>query len=70
MKIHKALNNNAAVVLDEKGHEKIVMGKGICFKKKAGDEIPEELAGLHVTFDTKIIRRIPRFIGMFALFGG
>ncbi|WWR22137.1 PRD domain-containing protein [Lachnospiraceae bacterium JLR.KK009] len=44
MKIHKALNNNAAVVLDEKGHEKIVMGKGICFKKKAGDEIPEELA--------------------------
>ncbi len=44
MKIYKALNNNAAVVLDEKGHEKIVMGKGICFKKKAGDEIPGELA--------------------------
>lgn len=36
MKIRKALNNNAAVVSDEKGQEKIVMGKGICFKKGAG----------------------------------
>lgn len=39
MKIFKILNNNVAVVLDEKGEEKIVMGKGICFKKKAGGEI-------------------------------
>ncbi len=44
MKIQKALNNNAAVVLDEKGREKIVMGKGICFKRGAGDEIPDEAA--------------------------
>lgn len=43
MKIRKALNNNAAVVLDEEGQEKIVMGRGICFKKRAGDDIPEEL---------------------------
>lgn len=42
MKIRKALNNNAAVVSDEKGQEKIVMGKGICFKKGAGDDIPDE----------------------------
>ena len=40
MKIFKILNNNVAVVLDEQGEEKIVMGKGICFKKKAGEEIP------------------------------
>ena len=39
MKIHKILNNNVAVVLDEHGDEKIVMGKGICFKKKAGEAI-------------------------------
>lgn len=39
MKIFKILNNNVAVVLDEKGEEKIVMGKGICFKKKAGGVI-------------------------------
>lgn len=42
MKIFKILNNNVAVVLDEKGQEKIVMGRGICFKKKAGEEISEE----------------------------
>lgn len=39
MKIFKILNNNAAVVLDDKDQEKIVMGRGICFKKKAGEEI-------------------------------
>ncbi|MDE6844630.1 MAG: PRD domain-containing protein [Lachnospiraceae bacterium] len=43
MKIWKSLNNNVAVVLDEKGQEKIVMGKGICFKKGAGDTIQDEL---------------------------
>lgn len=39
MRIFKALNNNVAVVIDEKDQEKIVMGRGICFKKKAGDDI-------------------------------
>ncbi len=42
MKIYKILNNNVAVVLNEAGEEKIVMGKGICFKKKTGEEIAEE----------------------------
>ncbi len=47
MKIFKILNNNVAVVLDEKGEEKIVMGRGICFKKKTGEEIlPEVRFGL------------------------
>ena len=39
MQISKILNNNAAVVRDEQGQEKIVMGKGICFQKKAGAAI-------------------------------
>lgn len=43
MKIFKTLNNNVAVVVDDKGQEKIVMGKGICFKKRSGDDIPEEV---------------------------
>ncbi len=43
MKIHKILNNNVAIVLDEKGEEKIVMGRGICFKKRIGDRIPVEV---------------------------
>lgn len=42
MKIEKSLNNNVAVVIDEQGEEKIVMGRGICFRKKAGDEILPE----------------------------
>ena len=39
MQISKILNNNAAVVRDEQGREKIVMGKGICFQKKTGADI-------------------------------
>lgn len=42
MKIFKILNNNVAVVLDEQGEEKIVMGRGICFKRKTGEEIIAE----------------------------
>lgn len=42
MKIFKILNNNVAVVLDEHGTEKIVMGRGICFKRKNGEEIDPE----------------------------
>lgn len=38
MTIERILNNNAAVVNDE-NHEKIVVGKGICFQKKIGDAI-------------------------------
>lgn len=39
MRIHKILNNNVAVVMDEHGDEKIIMGRGICFKKKAGETV-------------------------------
>ncbi len=43
MKIFKILNNNVAVVLDEHGEERIVMGRGICFNKKTGEEIRPEV---------------------------
>lgn len=43
MKIYKILNNNVAIVLDEKGEEKIVMGRGICFKKRPDDMILPEM---------------------------
>lgn len=42
MRIQKILNNNAAVVSNGVAEEKIVMGRGICFKKKVGEEVPEE----------------------------
>ena len=40
MRIFKVLNNNVAVILNEEGQEQIVMGRGICFKKKAGEGNP------------------------------
>lgn len=43
MRIFKILNNNVAVILNEEGQEQIVMGRGICFKKRAGDEIPDDM---------------------------
>lgn len=41
MEISKVLNNNVAVVIDN-NEEKIIMGRGICFKKKVGDLIEED----------------------------
>lgn len=41
--IHKVINNNFAVVLDESNIEKVVMGKGICFGKKAGAKIDDSV---------------------------
>lgn len=42
MKIHKILNNNVAVVLDGESREQIVMGRGICYKKRPGEELDPE----------------------------
>lgn len=39
MQIHKILNNNVIVVLDEDNREQVVMGRGLAFKKKCGDDI-------------------------------
>lgn len=41
MIIEKVLNNNVVIVKDEKNIEKIVMGRGLAFKKKVGDEFYE-----------------------------
>lgn len=43
MKIHKILNNNVAVILDGEGREQIVMGRGICYKKRPGENIAGEV---------------------------
>ncbi|MGX6977693.1 BglG family transcription antiterminator LicT [Vagococcus elongatus] len=39
MKIDKILNNNVVVTHDQSGQETIVMGKGIAFKKRVGEQI-------------------------------
>lgn len=43
MKIKRKLNNNVAVAIDEHDNEIIVMGKGIVFQKKNGEDIDENL---------------------------
>lgn len=39
MKIVKVINNNTVCVLDQKGKEQIMSGKGIGFGKKYGDTV-------------------------------
>lgn len=41
VKIEKVLNNNAVVAIQD-GREVIVIGRGIAFQKRAGDQVPEE----------------------------
>ena len=42
MEVLKTINNNIVVSLDQKNREMIVMGRGLGFKKKAGDTIEED----------------------------
>jgi len=42
MKIRQLLNNNVVMALDDNGDEVVVMGTGLAFNAKKGDEIPEE----------------------------
>lgn len=39
MKIVKVLNNNVVVVLGESGREQVVMGRGLAFQKRIGDDL-------------------------------
>jgi len=42
MKVLKVLNNNAAMVVDDNGIESVIMGKGIAYKAKKGEEIADQ----------------------------
>lgn len=53
MIIHKILNNNVVVILGEKQEEQIVMGRGIAFKKKIGDEVQEDIVDKVFTISDK-----------------
>lgn len=41
IKIHKVINNNVVLTIDQDGNEVILMGKGIAFQKKPGEWIEE-----------------------------
>jgi len=42
MKIEKILNNNVVLAFNESDQEMVVMGRGIAFQKKVGDDIEED----------------------------
>lgn len=41
MRIQKVLNNNVVIALDETGAETVLMGRGLAFGRRAGDDAPE-----------------------------
>ena len=56
MKIKKILNNNVAIAMNEQGEEIVIMGKGLVFQKKAGDEVVEEQVEKHFYLKDKSVK--------------
>ncbi|GIM29714.1 hypothetical protein CPJCM30710_23800 [Clostridium polyendosporum] len=55
MKIKRVLNNNAVTVMNNNNEEIVVMGLGIAFKKKSGDELEDEKIERIFTLENKEI---------------
>lgn len=51
MKIIKVLNNNSLVAVDSEQHESILIGKGLAFGKKPGDQVEPEQAQKRYNLD-------------------
>lgn len=43
MQIQKVLNNNVVIALDENGEETVLMGRGLGFGRRTGDDAPADL---------------------------
>lgn len=67
MKITKVINNNLVRLINEKNQEIIVMGKGIGFQKKVGEEIDQNhISQIYISDDrnysnklTQILEKVP-----------
>ncbi|MCP9298090.1 MULTISPECIES: BglG family transcription antiterminator LicT [Bacillus] len=53
MKIAKVINNNVISVVNEQGNELVIMGRGLAFQKKSGDEVDEARIEKVFTLDNK-----------------
>lgn len=53
MRIARVLNNNVITVLNEQRKESVIMGKGIAFKKKEGDQVDPDKIEKMFTLDNK-----------------
>ena len=56
MEITKIINNNVVSCIDHDGRELVVMGKGIGFGKKTGQEIDENSAEKIFRMDNQRLR--------------
>ena len=53
MIIQKVINNNVVSTFDSNGKEVILMGKGIGFRKKTGDELDKTKIERQIIFCTR-----------------
>ena len=59
MKIIKVINNNTVSVIDDKGKEQIISGKGIGFGKKYGDEPDKDkIQKMYLVTDSELRKRL------------
>lgn len=59
MEIAKVLNNNVVVVQDERGREQVVMGRGLAFQKRVGEELDTALIEKVFTLQSnELVRRL------------
>lgn len=61
MKITRVINNNVVAAVDDQNHELVLMGNGIGFRRKLGDEVdPESVEKTFARFDEKWVRNFQR----------
>lgn len=68
MKIAKILNNNVVVVLDEQLREQVVMGRGLAFQKRPGDELDERcIEKVFALQSDELVRRLSELLSQIPL---
>lgn len=61
MKVTRVINNNVIAAVDERNHELVLMGSGIGFKRKIGDEVdPASVEKQFTRFDEKQVLNFQR----------
>lgn len=60
--IHKVINNNIIITLDSQGNERILMGRGIGFKKRSGDSFDEHM--IEKEFTLSVSEQNEQLIGL------
>ncbi|ALB64937.1 Beta-glucoside bgl operon antiterminator, BglG family [Cronobacter condimenti 1330] len=68
MKIAKILNNNAVFVLDEHGREQVVMGRGLAFQKRTGEELDKtRIEKVFALQSDELVRRLGELLAQIPL---